>query len=420
MRKFIFKIWFAFLLLFSPFYAGADHCEVAQINIIAGPWENVDGKTSLTLQAQDSGGEICHTPQTLRFSLESSAGGSFTSQSGNALQFFISSGSANRNFYYVSEMENFILIAKAGYGTADGWSEEFAITYDEESVGKDHDDTNESAVDTVSAHFSSTAVSSSKPTSKATLSIGKNRLGSVGSPMEFAIDTSLKSLRKEDYRWNFGDGTVKQGLRITHTYEYPGEYVVMLNAESGGERAAARINVKVIEADLQIIEADKERIIIQNNSKNEINLYGRVLLVSDKIFVFPRDTLVGAGQNISFSFKVTGLTPTDKNDVKILAVGEDSTVSNVTQAAHKMARFEVEKVYTELGKIEEMLAMRDAERLAHAQNHLMKIEEETLGDSSELVNLDAQTASVLQSAVSTEEGDGWFAALKRFFLRTEK
>src|SRR3989338_3807469 len=102
--------------------AQATHCTVAGIAITAGPWENSSTKTSYAVQAQDSAGVSCHASETLRLSFASSGTGLFTGESGNAVQQWIASNSANRNFYYQNTTgENHTLTIKAGYGTADSW-----------------------------------------------------------------------------------------------------------------------------------------------------------------------------------------------------------------------------------------------------------------------------------------------------------
>ena len=104
-------------------------CSISKIAIIPGSWENTDTKTSFTLQAQDADGVSCQASQTLRFSLQSNASGSFTTQSGGNLSFFISSSTANRNFYYDNHPSSYTLTATAGYGTASDWAAQFSTTY---------------------------------------------------------------------------------------------------------------------------------------------------------------------------------------------------------------------------------------------------------------------------------------------------
>ena len=104
-------------------------CSISKIAIIPGSWENTDTKTSFTLQTQDAEGVSCQASQTLRFSLQSTVPGSFITQSGGNLSFFISSSTANRNFYYDDHPSSYTLTATAGYGTASDWPAQFSTTY---------------------------------------------------------------------------------------------------------------------------------------------------------------------------------------------------------------------------------------------------------------------------------------------------
>src|SRR3989338_1635926 len=81
----------------------AAHCTVSGIALIAGPWENTSTQTSYTVQAQYGAGNECHVDETLRLSFASSGVGTFTGQTGSAVQKWIATGSANRNFYRSEE-----------------------------------------------------------------------------------------------------------------------------------------------------------------------------------------------------------------------------------------------------------------------------------------------------------------------------
>lgn len=120
-----------------------------------------------------------------------------------------------------------------------------------------------------SAHYSSSPVSSKKSTAVFALSAGRDRLGSVGSPLEFKAETDTDYVRNSIFKWNFGDGSEGAGDVLSHTYEYPGEYVVVLNVSwPSGSQAVSRINVRIIEPELAIISASPERIEIKNKGLN--------------------------------------------------------------------------------------------------------------------------------------------------------
>lgn len=125
MKKFILLIiLFIGILLFLSKDAQASHCVVSGVNLVQGSSLDENGitKTNYTLQAQDVSGESCHTNQTLRFSLETTGSGVFTSPSGGSLTYSIASSTANRNFMYAYNIgEGHTITVSAGYGEINSW-----------------------------------------------------------------------------------------------------------------------------------------------------------------------------------------------------------------------------------------------------------------------------------------------------------
>lgn len=405
-----------FLLLLLPGQIWAAHCTVFQIAVIAGSWKNTGNKTSLTLQTQDSGGASCHVAQTLRFSLTSSAAGSFTGQTGNALQFYISTNNANRNFYYDGHPASYTLTAKAGYGAADSWTEQFSTTYGngdssgsststpvEESAGGSSS-AGQSGDSSFSVHYSATSLSNKTPEATVELSAGRDRLGSVGTPLEFKVETNLPRTQNSNFKWNFGDGNEAYGDTVAHAYEYPGDYVVVLNTVLSQGQAVARTNVRIIEPDIGVTLATPARIELKNNSKFEISLFGRALWVGGSAFVFPQDTIIKAGQSISFGSKVTGLRPNGIQDAQIMVIGN-----------------------TEQAKIWKKIKEQKEEKIVSIQTRLSELKQQLASMSSSPPNLAVQQLSTGTSSEKVEimlpqtalAKEGWLQTLKKFFLRTK-
>lgn len=420
MRDNIYKLALPFLFLI-PLYASADHCNVAQIRIIAGTWENTNTKTSLALQAQDSSGASCHVAETLRFSLQSSnAQGIFTGQTGNTLTYSISSGTANKNFYYENgETSVYTLTAKAGYGPAGGWTESFSTTYTSTSTNTPTTTSSEMSSSSSggssgsisnSVHYSSSALGSRKSEPSFVLDAGRSRMGSVGSPMEFRAETGFDYTRNGRFTWNFGDGTERDGEILSHTYEFPGDYAVVLNAVFPEGHGVSRINVKVIDPQISLVLASPEKIEIKNSSKQETSLYGRALLVKDRTFLFPKDTIIMSGQNIAFSSRVTGLAPNNLFEVQLLIVG-DTENSKIREKIEQAKIDRIKYLSTEIAVLQSKVAaaqiqVKDDERVDLAEAK----------DKSEEVLV--QPASV-NSSVPTPISTGWLATLKRFLMRRE-
>ncbi len=249
-----------------------------------------------------------------------------------------------------------------------------------------------------------------KVEAKVDLDIGKDRTGSVGSPMIFKVRASLSNIQNGDFKWNFGDGSLGYGKESIHAYEYPGEYTLVLTLGSvAGE--SARVSVKVIDPEFSIVEATSERIEIKNNSKAEASLYGRVISVGDRLFIFPHNTFVKPGQSISFSSKVTGLIPKSIFEVSIVAVG-DAEQARVGEKVREEKHRQISKIQMELGALEEKLALAMA--YAPPVN--------TAAASVVATSTQEETASSLEESNYSQTAlvkDGWWQVLKRFLMKNQ-
>ncbi len=184
------------------------------------------------------------------------------------------------------------------------------------------DPTNRRTNNNLSAHYGSLDASQRVKIPTIGLGLGRQRIAAFGSPMEFRAETNFDTSKYKSFIWNFGDGSEKGGSIQSHTYQYPGDYVVVLNASFPQGNAVARVDVKVIDPNFAIIDADADKITIKNNSAYEVSLFGRALFSGDKFFVFLKDTIIGPYQALSFGSGVTGLSPENINDVFVLVLGD--------------------------------------------------------------------------------------------------
>ncbi|MDP3763208.1 MAG: lamin tail domain-containing protein [bacterium] len=264
-----------------------------------------------------------------------------------------------------------------------------------------------------SAHYSAIPISDLETELKFEVSAGRNRLGTTGSPLEFKVETNVRYTRSNIFKWNFGDGTVGYGVTLSHAYEYPGEYAVVLNATLPEGEAVARVNVKIIAPEIFVVSASPERIELKNNSKYEVSLFGRVLVSDGKVFVFPQDTIIKAGQSISFGANITNLRPNGIHDVAILVMGESVVQPNLEVKIEKQRLEKVTAIRSEIDILQQ-------QRLALLQREVSNPEivvEEKKDDSSI-----QQTALVLDSVPQIKSGriNGWLETLKKFLFRTQE
>ena len=426
--------------VFIPKAVSADHCVVSKIAIILGSWENTETKTSYTVQSQNASGESCHVSETLRLSFESTGGGSFTSQTGNPVQAWISNNSANRNFYYENNVAgDYVININAGYGTADNWVTLFSTTHDTASIptitSNDEDDkeidskattttsnTNQNNTSNIaSSHYSATPVTYLKPVINIEVGAGRDRISTVDTPLEFRADINMYYLKNTSFKWSFGDGNVANGALVTHAYKYPGTYVVVLNISSPDGKAVARSKVKIVEADLVLSHVSKDRIEVTNNSNVEINMYGRALVSGGKVFSFPQDTIIMSGQKINFDNIITGLNPNNSTAVYLMAIGDNPNLvtNGVVKSEEKRLEY-ISMVQDKITELQQKLAT------AHQVNTTQSIIEKTQTSISKdnpketILNKDSQDilmANVL-SGIESDNVQGLFQKLKRFFLRT--
>jgi hypothetical protein len=130
--------------------------------------------------------------------------------------------------------------------------------------------------------------------------------------------------------WNFGDGygvETKVGAesKFTHTYFYPGDYTVSVEyfTNSYGEvpDASVQINIKVVSTDIMISNVGGEQdffIELSNNTTYDTDISKWTLSGFNRLFSFPKNTILGAKKKIIFSSRITGFSSGDKDSLKLL------------------------------------------------------------------------------------------------------
>lgn len=140
---------------------------------------------------------------------------------------------------------------------------------------------------------------------------------SVGAATTFAGRVwGLKKEPIENARmvWAFGDGASAEGASVEHTYYYPGEYTVILDASSGYYAASNRVRIIAV---LPLVTlrtgGDEARsfVAVENRGGDELDLSGWKVESAGKTFTIPKNTLIGAHKTLTLASEITGLaTPT--------------------------------------------------------------------------------------------------------------
>jgi hypothetical protein len=143
---------------------------------------------------------------------------------------------------------------------------------------------------------------------------GRARFGFVGMPLQF--EAKIKSAKNipegnaPGHTWSMGDGTQESGQFISHVYEYPGDYVVILNSGYGGAEAVSRVEVKIVEAQVTIAEANQDFVEIANADDREVNIGSWALQSASSRFVLPFDTIIAAKSSIRIPARAARLSDT--------------------------------------------------------------------------------------------------------------
>lgn len=143
---------------------------------------------------------------------------------------------------------------------------------------------------------------------------GVNKTAVAGALVTFdgiALGLKKEPLENARYMWSLGDGILKDGKKITHTYLYPGEYVAVLEVSSGYFSGSDRLRVSVIKPEIVISKIGDTTdyfIEITNNSKNDLDLSGWILKSQNEQFFIPKNTIIAPLSKIIFSSLTTRLS----------------------------------------------------------------------------------------------------------------
>jgi hypothetical protein len=316
---------------------GIVHADVTQFSFATDPQSIPTGTLSgvMTIQSQDGSGTKENIASTMYITVTSSSptGQFFSNTSGSALSnpVTMAKNSANKNFYYQDSVSGTYSIQvsvaaeKGGptlYSTSQpvyvgvalpggGSSATSTATTTPDAASDTSDDSSGSTGSSArSAYSSPVPLSTSAVQPELEVSAGRDRLAAVGSVLTFqAAAAKIKNLSELNttYQWSFGDGTSVQGRSATHAYAFPGDYEVVLNASNSDRQAVDRISVKVISPILSLsrLEGGVE---VWNKSADEINLEGWNLSSSNRSFVIPKDTLIGANKKVVFADQTIGFS----------------------------------------------------------------------------------------------------------------
>lgn len=129
---------------------------------------------------------------------------------------------------------------------------------------------------------------------------GSSIISLVGKEIIFNASKSTGNIN--NFVWNFGDGTVAEGEKVAHRYDFPGKYIVSLIVSNGRNQEKDTISVTIYPDTIFISEFSprEEWIEIVNESNYIQNISGwGISNKKDKIvFKFPENSFIAANSFI--------------------------------------------------------------------------------------------------------------------------
>lgn len=123
------------------------------------------------------------------------------------------------------------------------------------------------------------------------------------------------------YLWSFGDGAVQEGKNVLYTYEYPGEYIIVLDVSSGEYSATDRFRIEAVTVEIEVSlvgSTPQSFIEISNLSPHELSLGGWMLRSGTQFFIIPQNTLILPRTKIIFPSSITELKTSKLSEVALL------------------------------------------------------------------------------------------------------
>jgi plastocyanin len=171
-----------------------------------------------------------------------------------------------------------------------------------------------STTNTTSTHNSHIPVSTYKPKVKFEVTAGRDRYGFVNTPLIFVPAHNQESGSGMRFLWSSGDGDFSKGKTFEHTYKYPGEYNLVLNASYQGMQSVSRNKVFIRTPDItaNIINRGKlVDIMLMNGGEFEVNVGGYEVQVSDRgkmqRFEIPQDTIISGRKDVIIPSEINGI-----------------------------------------------------------------------------------------------------------------
>lgn len=287
----------------------------------------ISGKITVSLKNASGESEKIDESSNKLSLTSSSATGEFSSNADNwekINELTVNKNTASRGFYYKDSTEgthtlSFVLTSGE---TGKNWSTTHKVTIGSGGIASSTGDTSTTTASTtdtttsnnvslssgggsaLSSHESSATVTNILLTPPFSISAGRERLGNTGAPLLFHAQSNTKEIGGVNYRWSFGDGSGGTGALISHQYQLPGLYTVVLMGTRGTEEAVSRTRVRIIAPDLHIVRTMRATdgtlsLVVKNDGEYECNIGRFTVWVGSSTETLVPDTIVSAQSEVS-------------------------------------------------------------------------------------------------------------------------
>lgn len=167
----------------------------------------------------------------------------------------------------------------------------------------------------------------SPPTADIVIYVPTERTVVVGAQSTFSVYSMTRGGKVIDnvrYTWAYGDGGQGIGATSTHTYAYPGRYLLYVSGTNGYIAGEARMIIHAVPADILIKEYGEGRygnyIDISNPNSYEIDMSQWKLMINGSAFPFPERTTLLPKSTTRFSGVTMGFASTTLNDYSVIRI----------------------------------------------------------------------------------------------------
>jgi len=198
-----------------------------------------------------------------------------------------------------------------------GASSKSTSSSSESSSSPESQDSSSKSSSSSSGSSSDSSSSTTKPSAGLSVEAGDDRIVIALADVQFAARAyrGKEDARTVRYAWNFGDGATSREATPTHRFEYPGRYVVVVSASTGGEEASDRFIVTAEEAEIFVRTFPDGGVEIENRAAREINLSRWVITFAGNSFMLPENSHLLGGQTMRISPETLGFLAGDSTEL---------------------------------------------------------------------------------------------------------